>query len=247
MKGRESHNFSVSTHCPSLSGFFQFLTHSRNSKIIYVDINKYIDFLTNMLKSKRDKILKFIEKNQIVRPKDVEAIGVSGVYLNKLYHEGFLERPSRGVYTLKDAEIDQNQTALEVCKRIPKGVICLLSALQFHELTTQLPFEVWIAIDARDHPPQGDLPPVRIFRFSKAAFEYGIERHKFRSLIVNVYSPAKTVADCFKYRNKIGTDVAIEALRNAWWKKKASIDELYAAAKVCRVANVMRPYLESLV
>lgn len=200
-----------------------------------------------MLKSKRDKILKFIEKHQIVRPKDLEAIGVSGVYLNKLYQEGVLERPSRGVYTLKGAKVDQNQSALEVCKRIPRGVVCLLSALQFHELTTQLPFEVWIAIDAKDHPPQGDLPPVRIFRFSKAAFEYGIETHKFRSLYVNVYSPAKTVADCFKYRNKIGTDVAIEALRDVWSKEKASIDELYEAAKVCRIANIMRPYLESLV
>ena len=200
-----------------------------------------------MPKSKRAKILKFIENNRVVRPKDVEAIGVSGPYLNKLYQEGFLEKPSRGVYTLKGAAVDQNQTVLEVCKRIPRGVVCLISALQFHELTTQLPFEVWIAIDGRDHPPQGDLPPVRIVRFSNAAFEYGIEQHKFRSLVVNVYSPAKTVADCFKYRNKIGTDVAIEALRDAWSKEKVTIDELYEAAKVCRVANVMRPYLESLI
>lgn len=199
-----------------------------------------------MPESKKDKILKFIEQNRVLRPKDVEAIGVSGVYLNKLYHEGVLERPSRGIYTLKGAEVDQNQTVLEVCKRIPKGVICLLSALQFHELTTQLPFEVWIAIDAKDHPPQGDLPPIRIFRFSKTAFEYGIEKHTFGSLSINVYSPAKTVADCFKYRNKIGTDVAIEALRDVWSKKRATIDELYAAAKACRVANIIRPYLESL-
>lgn len=200
-----------------------------------------------MQKNKKAKILKYIEKHQIVRPNDVETLGVSGSYLNKLYHEGFLEKPSRGVYTLKGAAVDQNQTVLEVCKRIPKGVVCLLSALQFHELTTQLPFEVWIAIDARNHPPQGDLPPVRIVRFSKDAFEYGIETHKYGSLVINVYSPAKTVADCFKYRNKIGTDVAIEALRAVWSKKKASMDELHKAAKVCRVTNVMRPYLESIV
>ena len=200
-----------------------------------------------MSMTKKDNILKYIARYRFVRPRDLKSLGVSGEYLNKLFREGVLERPSRGVYSLKGGQVDQNQTLLEACKRIPKGVVCLLSALQFHELTTQIPFEVWLAIEARDHRPQGDLPPVRIFRFSKSGFDYGIEKHKLGKLTIKVYSPAKTVADCFKYRNKIGIDVAVEALRDVWEKEKATIDELYKAAKACRVANVMRPYLESLV
>lgn len=200
-----------------------------------------------MPSDKRTRLLAFLDKHGVVRPKDLEQIGISGVYLNKLYRERVLERPSRGIYTLKGAPADQNQTLIEACKRIPKGTVCLLSALQFHGLTTQLPFEVWLAIDVKAHRPQGDLPPVRIFRFSKVSLSFGVERHKIGNSIVNVYSPAKTVADCFKYRNKIGLDVAIEALRAVWSKKQSCMDDLYNAAKACRVANIMRPYLESLI
>lgn len=200
-----------------------------------------------MSSNKRTKLLKFLDKYGVVRPKDVEAIGISGVYLNKLHREGVLERPSRGIYTIKGAKVDQNQTLVEACKRIPKGTVCLLSALQFHGLTTQLPFEVWLAIDVKAHRPQGDLPPVRICRFSKASLGFGVQKHKIGSSYVKVYSPAKTVADCFKYRGKIGLDVAIEALRAVWSKKRSSMDDLHTAAKACRVANVMRPYLESLI
>jgi predicted transcriptional regulator of viral defense system len=200
-----------------------------------------------MPSDKRTKLLKFLDKHGIVRPSDIDTLGISAVYLNKLYREGLLERPSRGIYTVKGARVDQHQTLLEACKRIPKGIVCLLSALQFHGLTTQLPFEVWLAIDVKAHRPQGDLPPVRICRFSKAALEFQVERHKIGNSVIKVYSPAKTVADCFKYRNKIGLDVAIEALRAVWSKKKASMDDLHKAAKVCRVANIMRPYLESIV
>lgn len=200
-----------------------------------------------MPSDKRNKLLKFLDKHGIVRPSDIGILGISAVYLNKLYREGLLERPSRGIYTVKGARVDQHQTLLEACKRIPKGTVCLLSALQFHGLTTQLPFEVWLAIDVEAHRPQGDLPPVRICRFSKAALEFQIQKHKIGNSVIKVYSPAKTVADCFKYRNKIGLDVAIEALRAVWSKKKASMDDLHKAAKVCRVANVMRPYLESIV
>ncbi|MFO0415706.1 MAG: type IV toxin-antitoxin system AbiEi family antitoxin domain-containing protein [Pseudomonadota bacterium] len=200
-----------------------------------------------MSSDKRATLLKFIAKQGIVRPSDIAALGISAVYLNKLYREGLLERPSRGIYTVKGAKVDQHQTLLEACKRIPRGIVCLLSALQFHGLTTQLPFEVWLAIDVKAHRPQGDLPPVRICRFSKAALEFEIQKHKIGNSVIRVYSPAKTVADCFKYRNKIGLDVAIEALRAVWSNNKASMDDLYKAAKVCRVANVMRPYLESIV
>jgi len=200
-----------------------------------------------MASSKLQKVIKLFRKKGVVRPKELKRIGVSAVYLNKLYHEGILERPSRGIYTLKDANVSEHQTLIEASKRIPQGVVCLLSALQFHKITTQLPFEVWLAIDVKARRPQGDLPPLRICRFSKSALSYGIEKHKIDDAVVKIYSPSKTVADCFKYRNKIGIDVAIEALRDVWTKKKASMDELHRASKVCRVSNVMRPYLESIV
>jgi predicted transcriptional regulator of viral defense system len=200
-----------------------------------------------MPSSKLQKVIKLFRKRGVVRPKELERIGVSAVYLNKLYHDGILERPCRGLYTLKNANVSEHQTLVEASKRIPQGVVCLLSALQFHKITTQLPFEVWLAIDVKARRPEGDLPPLKICRFSKSALSYGIEKHKIDGSAVKIYSPAKTVADCFKYRNKIGIDVAIEALRAVWSKKKASMDDLHKASKVCRVANVMRPYLESLI
>jgi predicted transcriptional regulator of viral defense system len=121
-----------------------------------------------------------------------------------------------------------------------------LSALRFHELTTQAPFEVWLAIDEKARLPKVDYPPIRIVRFSGKSLEFGIQEHRIEGVAVRVYSPAKTIADCFKYRNKIGLDVALEALRDCWQERRATTDELWAAAKVCRVANVMRPYMESL-
>lgn len=197
--------------------------------------------------SKLQKTLNYLALKGVVRPRELNRIGVSGVYLNKLYHQGIIERPSRGIYTLKNASVGEHQTLIEASKRVPHGVVCLLSALQFHGLTTQLPFEVWLAIDIRARRPTGDLPPLRICKFSKSALSYGIEKHKIGETLVKVYSPAKTVADCFKYRNKIGIDVAIEALRAVWLGKKASMDEIHKASKICRVANLMRPYLESIV
>ena len=125
-------------------------------------------------------------------------------------------------------------------------MVCLLSALQFHELTTQAPFEVWLAIGEKARLPKVDYPPLRVVRFSGAALEDGIEEDRIEGVMVKVYAPAKTVADCFKYRNKIGLDVALEALRDCWAKRRATMDELWQAAKTCRVANVMRPYLESI-
>ena len=125
-------------------------------------------------------------------------------------------------------------------------MVCLLSALKFHEIGTQVPNEIWIAIDVKAWTPKIDSPAVRIVRFSGNALHFGIQQKKINGLKIRVFSPAKTVADCFKFRNKIGTDVALEALRDCYRKRKASMDELWEAAKVCRVANVMRPYLESL-
>jgi predicted transcriptional regulator of viral defense system len=147
---------------------------------------------------------------------------------------------------LAGASFGEQFTLAEACKRVPHGVVCLLSALQFHDLTTQAPFEVWMAISEKAWLPRVAYPPLRIVRFSGAALTSGIEEHQIEGVPVRVYCPAKTVADCFKYRNKIGLDVALEALRACWKKRRATMDDLWEAAKVCRMANVMRPYLESL-
>ena len=134
----------------------------------------------------------------------------------------------------------------EVARRVPKGVVCLLSALRFHGLSTQAPFEVWLAIENKAITPKLDYPPLRIVRFSGAALTEGVEEHVVDDVTVRITCIAKTVADCFKYRNKIGLDVALEALREAWHEKRMTSDDLWRYAKVCRVANVMRPYLDSL-
>ena len=196
--------------------------------------------------TKKNRILKLLEKRGVLRPRDLDSLGISRVYLNKLYNEGVIDRPGRGLYTLLDGSPTEHQTMIEACQRVPHGTVCLLSALQFHELTTQAPFEIWMAIDSKARLPKVDFPPIRFVRFSGAALAFGVQRQRRGGSQISVYSPAKTVADCFKYRNKIGLDVAIEALRDCHLQKKATSDEIWEAAKVCRMTNVMRPYLESL-
>ena len=199
-----------------------------------------------MAHTKKERILQLLKETGVLRPRDLEEIGISGVYLNKLYAEGLLERPSRGLYTLVDTEPSEHRTIAEAGKRVPQGVVCLLSALRYHDLTTQAPFEVWLALDEKARLPSIEYPPLRIVRFSGEALSFGIEYHEVDSVKIRVYSPAKTIADCFKYRNKIELDVAIEALRDCLQQRKATLDELWAAAKVCRMSNVMRPYLETM-
>jgi predicted transcriptional regulator of viral defense system len=203
-------------------------------------------FLTMMTQTKRERIIQLLKETGVLRPRDLEEIGVSGVYLNKLYAEGLLDRPSRGLYTLADGEPSEHRTIAEASKRVSQGVICLLSALRFHELTTQSPFEVWMAIDEKARLPKIDYPPVRIVRFSGDALSFGVEKHEIDGVKVHVYSPAKTVADCFKFRNKIGLDMAIEALRDCLKQRKATVDELWSAAKVCRMSNIVRPYMKAV-
>ena len=143
--------------------------------------------------------------------------------------------------------VSGNFTLAQVAKRVPHCVICLLSALRFHGLGTQNPSEVWIAIDRTAARPRVSHLRLQIVKFSGAAFTSGIETHKIEGIDVRVYNPAKTVADCFKYRNKIGLEIAIEALRDCRRSRKCTIEDLWKYAKVCRVANVMRPYLEAIV
>lgn len=194
-----------------------------------------------------DAIMRIAKEKHVVRTRDLDAEGISRVYLRRLIDRGLLVRSARGIYSLPDAEVTELHDFAEVARQIPRGVICLLSALRFHNLTTQNPFEVWVAIGENQWKPKIEYPATRFMRFSSTALEYGIEQHEVEGVMIRVYNPSKTIADCFKYRNKIGLDVALEALRDCWRQRKATMDEIWKAAKVCRVANVMRPYLESVV
>ena len=195
---------------------------------------------------RKKKILNLAKELGLIRPRDVEATGIPREYLYRLYASGDLTRVGRGLYALPDTLTSESIALAEVAKRMPNAVVCLLSALQFHNLTTQLPHRVWIAIENRRWEPKFDYPPIELVRLTGRAFSFGVEEHEVDRVPVKVYSPAKTVADCFKFRNKIGLDVTLEALRETWRSRKATMDELWEAAKVCRVANVMRPYLEAI-
>jgi predicted transcriptional regulator of viral defense system len=194
-----------------------------------------------------DKVLKLAKKTGILRIKDLALMGIHPEYVRRLTVRGLLVRSGRGLYILPDADVTENHTLAEACKRVPQGVVCLLSALRFHNIGTQMPHEVWLAIDRNASRPRVDYPPLRIMRFSGQALTEGVEVHNIEEVKVKVYSPAKTVVDCFKYRNKTGLDVALEALRYCWHSRRCMMDEFWHFANICRVANVMRPYLESLV
>lgn len=175
------------------------------------------------------------------------ALGIHPRTLYFLRDRGRLIRVGHGLYELAEKALTEHHSLVIACKRVPKGIICLLSALRFHDLTTQAPFEIWMAIDRLARKPKEGRLPLRIFRFSDQALQAGVEEHEVESVRVPVYNLAKTVVDCFKYRNKIGLDVALEALREGWRERRFTMDELWHYAKICRVANVMRPYLEALV
>ena len=193
----------------------------------------------------KSKIIKYARRKGAIRPKDVERMGISRQALYRLFQHGELIRTARGLYSPPAFEPTEYHTSVEVTVAIPKAVICLLSALQFHELTTQMPNKIWIAIDRKARKPKTSLP-VNIVRFSGETLNKGIEKHEAEGVNLRITNPARTVADCFKYRNKIGVDVAIEALSDCIRKRKATRDEIWHYAKLCRVANVIRPYMEAL-
>jgi predicted transcriptional regulator of viral defense system len=194
-----------------------------------------------------EKIANLAHRQQVLRSRDLARHRISRTALARMEARGEIERLARGLYALPGASGTLHQSLVEVAKRVPKAVACLLTALRFHELTTQAPFEVWIALPRSAWRPRLEYPRLRVLRFSGASLTKGIETHVIQGVRVRVYNPAKTVADCFKYRNKFGLDVALEALRECWREKKATMDELNRYAEVCRVRNVMRPYLETLV
>jgi predicted transcriptional regulator of viral defense system len=196
--------------------------------------------------SKAEALINLARKQGVIRSSDLEAHDIPREYLSRLHRKGVLGRAGCGVYYLPGADLTEHHSLIEAAKLVPKGVVCLLSALRFHDLTTQSPFEVWLAIDPKAHRPSADGVALRVVRFSGRALTSGVEEHVVEGVAVKIYSPAKTVADCFKYRNKIGLDVALEALRDYRRSRHFIADELWGYAKVCRVANVMRPYMEAL-
>ncbi|MCA9322060.1 MAG: type IV toxin-antitoxin system AbiEi family antitoxin domain-containing protein [Planctomycetes bacterium] len=196
--------------------------------------------------SKVEQIRELGRRQGIIRPRDLDPLGIARSYLARLCREGVLTRVGRGLYVFDDADVTEHRSLAEAAKRVPHGVICLLSALQFHGLGTQAPFEVWMAIDLDARQPKSDHPPIRTVRMGGAARASGIETHLIEGVDVPIYSAAKTVVDCFKFRNKIGLDVAIEALREFRRENSGLGDEIWRFARICRVANVMRPYLESV-
>jgi len=198
------------------------------------------------MQSKANQLLSLASKQQIIRSRDAYVLGIPRNYLPRLVRRGLLTKVGRGLYRSKTSPITEHISLIEASFKVPKGVICLLSALRFHKFTTQSPHQVWMAIGVKAWTPKITSPSVRFVRMSGKALHFGLKEYPVRGGILRVYTPAKTVADCFKFRHKIGMDIAIEALKECHRLKKASMDELWTSAKICRVANIMRPYLESL-
>ena len=182
----------------------------------------------------------------LLRASDLDAIDAPRVVLTRLIAAGLLDRVGRGLYRLPGHPISEHEGLMVVATKAPQAVFCLLTALQFHGLTTQLPRQVWIAMPRGSHSPRIDYPPIRMVQMAGRAHLSGVEEHLCNEVKVRIYSPAKTVVDCFKHRNKIGLDVALEALKDAWRTRKASADDLWRYAQDCRVATVMRPYMEAV-
>ena len=191
-------------------------------------------------------VLALARQRTLLRARELAEHQLPTVVLSRMVIAGKLERVARGVYSLPGRRLSEHRSLAEVALRVPRGVVCLLSALRVHEIGTQAPFEVWLAIPHRTPVPRLDRPAVRAVRMSGSALTEGVERILVEGVEVPVFNAAKTVADCFKYRNKIGLDVALEALRDGWTGRKLTMDALWHYATIDRVANVMRPYLESV-
>ena len=199
-----------------------------------------------MSRNAADEIVDLVREAGLVRPRDLESAGIPGGSLAQLASRGLLARVGRGLYAVPGAVPSEHRSLAEVSKRTPRGVICLLSALRFHGLTTQAPPEVWLAIGPKDRAPRPDGVRLRIVRVSGEARDAGVETHIVEGVPVRVYGVAKTVADCFKFRNKIGIDIAVEALRDCLEQRRCTTDQLSDFARVCRVSRVMQPYMEAL-
>ena len=194
----------------------------------------------------QDRALKLLEERGVARSRDLERIGLSRTQIRRLRERGLIERVGRGLYRDPGAEPSELADLAEAARRVPDGVVCLLSALRFHRLTTQNPFEVWLAIGRKAWRPQVERTPLRLVYLSGASFEEGVDIHDVEGVPVRVFCAAKTVADCFKFRHKIGTDVAVEALRAFREARPKELDDVWRYAQVDRVGRVIAPYLQAL-
>lgn len=197
--------------------------------------------------SGKHQVLAIARRAGVLRSRDLAAYGLSREVLRRLVADGQIERRSRGLYVVTGSPVTEHETLAAVAARVPRGVVCLLSALRLHGLTTQEPPEVWIAIGRKARVPREPELPIHVVHFSGAAFTSGIETRQAGGVTIRVYGPAKTVADCFKYRRKIGLDIALEALREYLRVHRGGVDTLWHYAAICRATNVMRPYLEAMV
>ena len=193
-----------------------------------------------------DRLLSLARSRGVLRSKDLAPLGIPRQTLARLHRRGALDRVGRGLYVLADADVTEHHTLVEASRRVPNGVVCLLSALRFHDLTTQDPFDVWLAIEGKARRPESEATPLRFVYMSGEAFTGGVETHELEGVEVQVFGPAKTVADCFKYRSRVGLDVAIEALKDYRRSPDFDADALWRFAQVCRVSTVIRPYLEAV-
>ncbi len=194
----------------------------------------------------QSKLRRLLKKTSVLRTRDLPRVGLERSVLRVALADGRISRLSRGVYAVTDQNVTEHHSFAQATVRVPKGVVCLMSALVFHGITTQSPHEVWMAIDRKARLPVQGFPPLHLVRFGGKALTVGIKVHQIDGVAVKVTTSAKTVADCFKYRNKIGIIIAVEALKEGWEKRRFTMDELTEMARVCRVDHVLRPYLESL-
>jgi len=192
------------------------------------------------------QVLRLARKRTLLRARELTELGLPTITLTRLVQAGKLERAGRGLYSLPSAPISAHRSLAEVSARVPKGVVCLLSALEVHEIGTQAPLEVWIAIAQHMVTPRLDRPAIRVVRMSDEALADAVDHLKIDGVDVPVFNAARTVADCFRFRNKIGLDVALEALREGWRLRKFTLDDLWRQAQRGRVANVKRPYIEAI-
>jgi predicted transcriptional regulator of viral defense system len=192
------------------------------------------------------RLMAYVQQQGIVRPRELEGIGVDRRVLKRLVDRGELMRRSRGVYTMPDHEPTSHTDLAEVCARVEHATICLISALSFHELTTQVAHDVWIMIDHKGRAPKLDSPSIRVIRASGKSRISGVEQYDIEGVRVPITTPAKTVADCFKYRDHVGQNVAIEALKDCLRQRKATPSQIFEMSQIDRVAKTIRPYIEAL-
>lgn len=208
----------------------------------YTLINKLRENVTSSARA-----LELIGSMGLARPRDLAAHGISREQLRRLLGAGLIQQHGRGVYSAANTMPTANHSLAQMALMVPAGVVCLLSALRFHGFTTAEPHKVWLALPLGSHQPQIQHPPLQTVRMNHSTYTAAVERHTVDGVTIQVYSPAKTVADCFKFRNRVGHDLAIEALTEGWRQRRFTQDELWQCAKLCRVSNVLMPYLEAVV